>query len=134
MALPALASGDDLQNAIKTEKNIMLVINELCEKLVPFQPGMERGNEIDLVPVAESLSQCGLSVKQTQRCWEQFKKRLRAQAAPCHGVWQYRSRRRSPMTRSTIPAGWAVLKRTQHHYGPFPVKGLYYRRATNSAR
>ena len=77
MALPALASVDDLQNAIKTEKNIMLVINELCEKLVPFQPGMERGNEIDLVPVAESLSQCGLSVKQTQRCWEQFKKRLR---------------------------------------------------------
>ena len=66
-----------MMNAIKAEKHSMLVINELCSQLVPFQPGKDYDKEIDLIPVAESLNQCGLSVKQTQRCVEQFKKRLR---------------------------------------------------------
>ena len=70
LSAPALTSEKDRHSAVKAEKNILLVINELCDKLVPFQPGVERGKDIDLVPVAESLSQCGLSVKQTQRCWE----------------------------------------------------------------
>ena len=70
-------SNEDLTTAIKTEKQIMLVINELCSRLVPFESGKDRSKEIDLIPVAESLSECNLSVKQTQRCWEQFKKRLR---------------------------------------------------------
>ena len=63
-------NNEDMTTAIKTEKHIMLVINELCSRLVPFEPGKDRSKEIDLIPVAESLSQCGLSVKQTQRCWE----------------------------------------------------------------
>ena len=44
---------------------------------MPFEPGAERGTDIDLLSIAESLSQCGLSVKQIQRCWEQFRKRLK---------------------------------------------------------
>jgi len=41
----------------------MLVINELCSYMVPFEPGRDYNKEIDLMTVAESLSQCGLSVK-----------------------------------------------------------------------
>ena len=33
--------------------------------------------EIDLLAVAHKLQESGMSVKQTQRCWEQFRKRLR---------------------------------------------------------
>ena len=50
-------------NAIKTEKHAMLVINELCSHMVPFEPGRDYDKDIDLVNVAESLSSCGLSVK-----------------------------------------------------------------------
>ena len=49
-------SNEDMTTAIKTEKHIMLVINELCSRLVPFEPGKDRGKEIDLIPVTESLS------------------------------------------------------------------------------
>lgn len=33
--------------------------------------------EIDLLAVAQRLQESGMSVKQTQRCWELFRKRLR---------------------------------------------------------
>lgn len=72
-----LGSQEDLLNAIKSEKHAMLVINELCSSMVPFEPGRDYDREIDLVNVAESLSKCGLSVKQTQKSWEQLRKRLR---------------------------------------------------------
>ena len=49
-------SNEDLATAIKTEKHIMLVINELCTRLVPFEPGKDQSKEIDLIPVAESLN------------------------------------------------------------------------------
>ena len=58
-----LGSQEDLLNAIKTEKHAMLVINELCSHMVPFEPGRDYDKDIDLVNVAESLSSCGLSVK-----------------------------------------------------------------------
>ena len=72
-----LGSQEDLLNAIKTEKHAMLVINELCSHMVPFEPGRDYDKDIDLVDVAESLSSTGLSVKQTQKSWEQLRKRLR---------------------------------------------------------
>ena len=43
----------------------MYVINELCNHMVPYEPGRDYDKEIDLMSVAESLSSCGLSVKQT---------------------------------------------------------------------
>ena len=48
----------------------MLVINELCNQMVPFEPGRDFNKEIDLMTVADSLSQTGLSVKQVQKCFE----------------------------------------------------------------
>ena len=36
MSAPALTSEKDRHSAVKAEKNILLVINELCDKLVPF--------------------------------------------------------------------------------------------------
>ena len=61
---------EDLESAIKSEKHAMLVINELCNQMVPFEPGRDFNKEIDLMTVADSLSQTGLSVKQVQKCFE----------------------------------------------------------------
>ena len=36
-----LGSHEDLLLAIKTEKNAMLVVNELCSLMVPFEPGRD---------------------------------------------------------------------------------------------
>ena len=56
----------------------MLVLNELCHQLLP-ENGLARpaDEEIDLLSVAHRLQESGMSVKQTQRCWELFRKRLR---------------------------------------------------------
>lgn len=39
--------------------------------------GDQHTDEIDLLSVAQRLQESGMSVKQTQRCWELFRKRLR---------------------------------------------------------
>ena len=47
---------EDLENAVKSEKHAMLVMNELCNQMVPFEPGKDFSKEIDLMTVAESLN------------------------------------------------------------------------------
>ena len=62
-----LVSPEDLENAIKSERHAMLVINELCSRMVPFEPGRDYDKDIDLMEVAVSLGEAGLSVKQCQK-------------------------------------------------------------------
>ena len=72
-----LGSPEDVENAIKTERHAMLVVNELCSRMVPFEPGRDYDKDIDLMDVADSLGETGLSVKQCQKSWEQLRKRMR---------------------------------------------------------
>ena len=68
----------DLCTIIKQEKHILLVLSELCQQLIapsglPNQlgkPATASSEEIDLLSVAHRLQESGMSVKQTQRCWE----------------------------------------------------------------
>jgi hypothetical protein len=55
----------------------MLVLDEVAKQVgqIDFSRGLER--RIDFVKVCESLPQVNLSVKQAQKHWEQFKRRLR---------------------------------------------------------
>jgi len=67
-----------LGQIIKQEKHVLLVLNELCLQVLP-ENGLASPPdlEIDLLTVAHKLQESGMSVKQTQRCWELFRKRLR---------------------------------------------------------
>ena len=62
---------------IKTERNILLVLNELCLQVGQSSAACASPGDIDLLSIAHKLQECGMSVKQTQRCWELFRKRLR---------------------------------------------------------
>ena len=66
----------DMSSIIRQEKHIMLVLNELCHQISTVPPG-QPFEEIDLLSVAQKLQENGLSVKQTHRCWEIFRKKLR---------------------------------------------------------
>ena len=67
----------DLCQIIKQERHILLVLNELCHQMVQPAALVGAHEEIDLLSVAHRLQESGMSVKQTQRCWELFRKRLR---------------------------------------------------------
>ena len=62
---------------IKQERNILLVLNELCLQVIESGPQSASHGDIDLLSIAQKLQESGMSVKQTQRCWELFRKRLR---------------------------------------------------------
>ena len=66
-----------MSQIIKTENHILLVLNELCHQLLGAPQADQQADEIDLLSVAQRLQESGMSVKQTQRCWELFRKRLR---------------------------------------------------------
>ena len=71
-------SQSDLEKAnyLKHEKNIMLVLDEICSQVAPYQ-SLKDAKSVDLIKVSDNLEPCNLSVKQTQRCWEKFRKSLR---------------------------------------------------------
>ena len=71
----------DLCTIIKQEKHILLVLSELCQQLITpsglpstfdKSAGASKADteQIDLLSVAHRLQESGMSVKQTQRCWE----------------------------------------------------------------
>jgi len=66
-----------MNQIIKQERHILLVLNELCQQVIDSEGGVATEDEIDLLTVAHRLQESGMSVKQTQRCWELFRKRLR---------------------------------------------------------
>ena len=77
-AEPQPAAADtEMGQIIKTENHILLVLNELCHQMLGAPGGNNHTDEIDLLSVAQRLQESGMSVKQTQRCWELFRKRLR---------------------------------------------------------
>ena len=42
---------------------MLLVLNELCLRLQPFDPRKDPESEIDLLTIADSLKESGMSVK-----------------------------------------------------------------------
>ena len=54
-----------------------LLLNELCLQVIESGPQSASHGDIDLLSIAQKLQESGMSVKQTQRCWELFRKRLR---------------------------------------------------------
>ena len=60
-------SESDRCQIIKQEKNILLVLNELCRQIVPSDSDSAASvaptTEIDLLSVAQKLQESGMSVK-----------------------------------------------------------------------
>ena len=53
------------------------MLNELCREVAGSSQSGVAQSDIDLLAIAHKLQESGMSVKQTQRCWELFRKRLR---------------------------------------------------------
>lgn len=68
---------DQLGAFVRQERTTMLILDEIAKQVgqIDFSRGLER--KIDFVKVCESLPQVNLSVKQAQKYWDQFKRRLR---------------------------------------------------------
>ena len=72
-----MQSKTDMSQITKQEKNVLLVLNDLCQRLQPFDPKLDTESEIDMLTIADGLKESGLSVKQIQKCWDIIKKRIR---------------------------------------------------------
>ena len=53
----------DMEQIIKQEKNVLLVLNELSTRLQSFNPRLDPESEIDLLMIADSLKESSMSVK-----------------------------------------------------------------------
>ena len=53
----------DEDQILKQEKNVLLVLNELNNKMQPFSLRKDPDVEIDLLMIADSLKESGMSVK-----------------------------------------------------------------------
>ena len=67
----------DLEQILKQERHALLVLNELYLRMQPFCPKKDFEQEIDLLSIADSLKESAMSVKQTQKCWDLIRKRMR---------------------------------------------------------
>jgi hypothetical protein len=69
---------NQISSVLKQEKNTMLVLDDIASQMQKFDHSLTKYDKIiDLIKVCENLPQANLSVKQSQKHWDQFRRRLR---------------------------------------------------------